>query len=103
MIIGKSTYKNIAISLLVLFGIFIITPAVVTIIQKNADVSMFYSATEEESKETVKVIDDRIIKSMYETCFCLSSPFNESIATGYREILHNSFLVNKFCPPPEVA
>ncbi|MGS2740319.1 hypothetical protein [Sinomicrobium sp. M5D2P17] len=103
MLFRKSTYKSIAISLLVLFGIFILTPAVVTIIEKNADVSIFFSATEEESKETIKVMDDRIIKSMHETCFVLASLFNESTTTGYVEILHNSFLVNKFCPPPEWA
>ncbi|MGS2763497.1 hypothetical protein [Sinomicrobium sp. M5D2P9] len=101
MILKNGTYKSIAISLLVLFGVFLITPAIVTIIEKNADVSMFYSATEEESKETIKVMDDRIIKSMHETCFLLSSLFNESTSTGYVEILHNSFLVDKFCPPPE--
>ena len=103
LIFRKSTYKTIAVSLLVLFGMFIITPTIVTIVEKNADVSLFYSATEEESKETIKVIDDRLIKSMYETSFALSSALYENSTTGYVENLHNSFRADKFCPPPEMA
>ncbi|UGU17811.1 hypothetical protein LS482_08005 [Sinomicrobium kalidii] len=103
MVLKKSTYHNIAVSLLVLFGTFLITPAIVTIIEKGADVSMFYSATEEENKETTKVVDDRIVKSIHDTSFVLSSPLYEKDTMVYVENLYTSYRVDKFCPPPELS
>lgn len=103
LVIQKSTYKSIAVSFLVLFGIFLITPAIVTIIEKNADVSMFYSATEEENNETIKVVDDRIVKSIHDSSFVLSSPLYEKGMTGYVEILYTSYQADNFSPPPEFS
>ncbi|WP_461533253.1 hypothetical protein [Sinomicrobium sp.] len=102
MRLKKSTYKNIAISLIVIFGLFIITPTVIIIIEQDADVSLFYSATEEETKETIKVVDDRIGKSMYDTPF-LAFFMSEKGNMVYIENLHLSWLADKFCPPPEFS
>ncbi|RAV29445.1 hypothetical protein [Sinomicrobium soli] len=102
MILNRSTYKSVAISLVIIFGVFIITPTVVTLIEKDADVSLFYSAAEEESKETIKIVDDRIAKSMYDTPF-LASFISGKGTMVYIENLHASCLADKFCPPPEFS
>ncbi|MBC9794347.1 hypothetical protein [Sinomicrobium weinanense] len=103
MVLNKSTYKSIAASFLVLFGIFLITPAIVTIIEKSADVSIFYSAAEEENHGCTKVVDDRIINSIYDSSFVLSSPLYERAPMEYVEDLYTSYQADQFCPPPELS
>ena len=49
--------KIYAIHLLILFIVFLATPTVVKMLDKNADVSIVYSLTEEEQSETSSTVN----------------------------------------------
>lgn len=89
--------KMISQILLILFLTLLITPTIVTVIEKSSDISIFYSVSEEENaNKEIKVL------------FC-SESFSETIATkelSSNFILsenlskHDNIISSIFIPPP---
>jgi hypothetical protein len=89
--------KMISKILLLLFLTFLVTPTIVTVIEKSSDISIFYSVSEEENAhKEIKVL------------FCSESP-SETVTTeelSSNVILsenlskHDNITASIFLPPP---
>lgn len=92
--------KTIARLLLFLFLSFLITPTVVCVIEKNADVSFFYSFSEEEKTQkeikAVNFIDIEITSIDLSQLNC-KIIFSENLSK------HDHISSTIFIPPPEQA
>lgn len=97
--------KLISRLFLFLFLAFMVTPTIVSLIENNADVSVFYSFSEEENSKDFKELKEikSDFRSIYEINFLnINSlelnPFNSIIV-----IIHDSILDEIFSPPPELV
>lgn len=90
--------KIIAQLLLFVFISFLITPAVICLIEKDADVTVFYGFSEDEkTQKEIKAIIDLDARS---TSIDLSQLNSKLILT--RNISkHNNFYSKIFIPPPK--
>jgi hypothetical protein len=92
--------KTIARLLLFLFLSFLITPTVVCVIEKNADVSLFYSFSEEEKTQkeikAVNFIDIEITSIDLSQLNC-KIIFSENLSK------HDHISSTIYIPPPEQA
>lgn len=93
--------KLVAHLILFVFVAFLSTPTVVTLIEKNSDVSMFYSFTEEENNHK----DLKEIKADMRMGF--DYPFIETLQVKNSKIIsenqlrHDKIAEEIFIPPPK--
>ena len=90
--------KIIAQLLLFVFVSFLITPTIVSVIQKDADISAFYSFSEEEkAQKEIKAIIN------YELTPGIVDLSNLNYRSMFPEILfkHDNISSKIFIPPPE--
>lgn len=84
--------------LLFVFITFLITPTVVSVIQKNADMSVFYSFSEEEkAQKEIKAI-------FYCDAVCatvIHTDLNSGLIHSENLSRHNKITSKIFIPPPE--
>ena len=94
--------KSVARILMVLFIAFLSTPTIVTLIEKNTDISMFYSFSEEEIHKDFKDIKADIKQHF-------DYPFIEFKVTTNSKIIsenlsrHDNVFEEIFSPPPELV
>jgi len=90
--------KIMARILLFFFITFLVTPTIVSVIQKNADTSLFYSFSEEEKshKEVKAVFNFDIVDP---TTHLLQ--FNSSLIHSENLSKHDKITSQIFIPPPE--
>lgn len=92
--------KHIARIFLFLFVAFISTPTIISLIQKNTDVSAFYSFNEEEIHKDYKEVKASL-KNDYEFTF-LEFPNQTSSAIISENLSkHDNVAEEIFSPPPE--
>lgn len=94
--------KLIARFILFIFVAFLSTPTIVTLIEKNTDVSMFYNFAEEENHKDIKEIKadlnlgfDYPFIELKENC--------DSKITSKNTLRHNNTAEEIFIPPPELV
>lgn len=94
--------KLIAKFILFVFVTFLSTPTIVTLIEKNTDISMFYSFAEEENHKDIKEIKaDLRLNFDY--------PFMETVEHQNSKIIfenltrHDNIAEEIFIPPPELV
>jgi hypothetical protein len=89
--------KMISKILLLLFLTFLVTPTIVTVIEKSSDISMFYSVSEEENAhKEIKVL------------FCSESPsetitaeeLSSNVILSENLSKHDNITSSIFIPPP---
>ena len=93
--------KHTAVFFALIFSFFLITPVVVSVVEKNFDVSVFFNISEEESKENETntnlkitfVSPQKYISSFFLDEFTLLPQFTSK---NYYE-----FCVENISPPPE--
>jgi len=94
--------KLIARFILFVFVTFLVTPTLVTLIEKNTDVSMFYSFTEEENHKDIKEIKADLRLSF-------DYPIMEIIEYQNSKIIsknlmrHDNIAEEIFIPPPDLV
>ncbi|WP_304199283.1 hypothetical protein [Flavobacterium alvei] len=92
--------KLIAQLLLILFIAFLITPTVVCVIKKDADISTFYSFSEEEKAQK----EIKAIINLDLNCTTVDvSPFNCKIILSENTSKHDTISSKIFIPPPDQA
>ncbi len=87
--------------LLLLFVTFLSTPTIITLIEKNTDVSIFYSFSEEEINKELKEIKADL-RHNQEFVFIDLSIFTTSKIISQNNITHDSVIEEIFSPPPEI-
>lgn len=94
--------KLVSRILIVLFIAFLSTPTIVTLIEKNTDVSIFYNFSEEEIHKDLKVIKAFLKQnnnfSLFETKNILKSKI-----ISKNMLPHNNVSEEIFSPPPELV
>jgi hypothetical protein len=93
--------KLIARFILFLFIAFLSTPTIVTLIEKNTDVSMFYDFAEEENNKELKEIKSDLILG-FDYPFIDTRPIYDSIITTKNLLRHDKISEEIFIPPPEL-
>ncbi len=83
-----------------LFVVFLSTPTVVTLIQKNTDTSMFYSLAEEEIHKELKEVKAEI-KQQFDYPFLDLQYKNDTIISENLS-RHDNVASEIFSPPPEL-
>ena len=91
--------KSVARILMVLFISFLSTPTVVTLIEKNTDVSLFYSFSEEEIHKEIKAD----IKQIFDYPFLKSKIIKKSKIVSENISHHDNVAEEIFSPPPELV
>jgi hypothetical protein len=93
--------KLITSILLLIFVTFLSTPTIITLIEKNTDVSLFYNFAEEEiSKELKEIKAD--LRHHNEFIFVDLSYISNLKIISQNNILHVSVSEEIFSPPPEL-
>jgi hypothetical protein len=88
--------KIIAILFSVLFVALITAPSIIIAIDDSVDVSIFYSITEEEEKETLKVFP---MNELNEEDYFLTSSSNDNLGYFFKNYLKPH--LNIISPPPD--
>ncbi|MFD2915146.1 hypothetical protein [Psychroserpens luteus] len=88
--------KIIAILFSVLFVALITAPSIIIAIDDSVDVSIFYSVTEEEEKETLKVFP---MNELDEEDYFLTSNSNDNLGYFFKNYLKPH--LNIISPPPD--
>ncbi|MEM5566515.1 hypothetical protein WNY78_15440 [Psychroserpens sp. AS72] len=88
--------KTIAILFSVIFVALITAPAIIIAVDDSIDVSIFYSITEEEEKETIKVFPPN---ELYEDDYLLTSGANDNLGYFFKNYLKPH--LNIISPPPD--
>jgi hypothetical protein len=93
--------KFIAVSILFVFVTFLSTPAIVTLIEKNTDISLFYSFSEEEVHKSYKEIKAAVKESS--EYHLLDTKINpNTIIVSENLSRHDNVADEIFSPPPEL-
>ena len=92
--------KFTALSILFLFVTFLITPTIVSVLEKNADTSIFYNLSEEEHSHKVFKEFCEIQTSNEMLNF---QPFYSSLIISENLSKHDKVSCNIFIPPPNLA
>jgi lipopolysaccharide biosynthesis glycosyltransferase len=97
--------KLISRTLLFLFLAFMVTPTIVSLIENNADVSVFYSFSEEENSKDAKELKEikSDIRSVCEINFIKINVLEINPVNSIIVIIHDSILDEIFSPPPELV
>ena len=93
--------KHIAGLLILLFVTFLSTPTIVTLIEKNTDVSVFYNFSEEEIHKNCKEIKANLNGEVPLVFFDWSQQKNAKI-TFENLSKHDNVFSSIFSPPPEL-
>jgi hypothetical protein len=93
--------KFVAKLLLVLFVAFLSAPTIVKLIEKNTDVSFFYSFSEEEFDKDYKEIKANL-SNEYEFVFIDLSNSTSTIIVSENLSRHDNVSEEIFSPPPEL-
>lgn len=90
--------KIMAQILLFVFITFLVTPTVISVIEKSADTSLFYSFSEEEKshKEVKAVFNFDVVSPIVH-----SLPLNSSLIHSENLSKHDKIASKIFIPPPE--
>jgi len=93
--------KQLSGLLLLLFVTFLSTPTIVTLIEKNTDVSVFYNFSEEEIHKNVKEIKANL---NVDTSFVFFDWYQQKNSEITFENLskHDNVFSTIFSPPPEL-
>ena len=91
--------KLIARFILFVFVAFLTTPTVVTLIEKNTDVSMFYSFAEEENHKEIKAD----LRLGFDYPILVIGGYQNSKIVSENQIRHDNIAEEIFIPPPELA
>jgi hypothetical protein len=84
--------------LLFFFIAFLITPTIVSVIEKNADISVFYSFSEEEkAQKEIKAIFNNEFSTAPDNTYQL----NHSLILSENLSKHDKIFSKIFIPPPE--
>lgn len=95
--------KIYAIHLLILFIVFLATPTVVMMVDKNADVSIVFSFTEEEQSETSSTVSVDFVLSPHDLIdYSYSENKDNSIIDDYNFVVitHYTTIAS---PPPDAV
>ncbi|MBL7886243.1 MAG: hypothetical protein JNJ52_05815 [Flavobacterium sp.] len=93
--------KLIARFILFLFVAFLSTPTIVTLIEKNTDVSMFYNFAEEENHKEIKEIKADLNLG-FDYPFIELNPIRDSKIISQNLLRHDKITEEIFIPPPEL-
>ena len=88
--------KTIEILFSVLFVALITAPLIIIAMDDSFDVSIFYSITEEEEKETLKILPT---KELVEAESLLASNSNDNLGYFFKNYLNPH--INILSPPPD--
>lgn len=91
--------KLVARILMVLFITFLSTPTVVTLIEKNTDISLFYSFSEEEIHKDIKAD----LKQQFDYPFLDAKIKLNSKIISENLSRHDNVADEIFSPPPELV
>ncbi|WP_298121258.1 hypothetical protein [Flavobacterium sp.] len=94
--------KSVARILVVLFIAFLSTPTVVSLIEKNTDVSIFYSFSEEEIHKDLKEIKAELKQQFDYPFMDLKIKLNSKIISENLSH-HDNVTSSIFSPPPELV
>lgn len=92
--------KYFARLVLALFVIFLSTPTVVSLIQKNTDTSLFYSFAEEEIHKQLKEVKAEV-KQHFDYPFLDLKIQNNTSIISENLSRHDNVAAEIFSPPPE--
>jgi|SRR5690606_31770860 len=93
--------KRYALFFLIIFSIFLVSPAVVRVIEANVDVSYFFNIAEEENKHSQKEYKDVFIgitNKPYDTNALLMRKFSLFF---YKNNKYPPIDLDENCPPPK--
>ena len=94
--------KLIAQFILFVFVAFLTTPTIVTLIEKNTDVSMFYSFAEEENHKDLKEIKADLRHNFDYPIMEIGENQNSKIISE-NVTRHDNIAEEIFIPPPELV
>ena len=94
--------RFVARILLVLFVAFLSTPTIVKLIEKNTDISVFYSFSEEEIHKDYKEIKANLNQE-FEFTFVNLSNITSSKIISENLSKHDNVFEEIFSPPPELS
>lgn len=94
--------KLIARFILFIFVAFLSTPTIVTLIEKNTDVSMFYNFAEEENHKDIKQIKADLSLGFDYPLIELRNNRDSKI-TSKNLLRHDNIAEEIFIPPPELV
>jgi hypothetical protein len=92
--------KSVARILMILFITFLSTPTIVTLIEKNTDVSLFYNFAEEEIHKDLKEIKEDL-KQQFDYPFMDAKIKLNSKIISENLSHHDNVSEEIFSPPPE--
>lgn len=95
--------NTISIILSMIFLVFLVAPTIIVIVDDSIDISMFYSASEEEEKGSEKNKNSEIVFSdmdTYESDFLSNNTENN---TGYYFKNYQKPHLNLISPPPDLG
>lgn len=96
----KNMYrKSFAIFFTVLLMALTAAPTVLSVIDDSVDISMFFSTSEEEEKETKTIKDLKLLFSEYNTDFTLANTTNNKFGYCFKKYAKPH--LNLISPPPE--
>ncbi len=94
--------KLIARCILFIFVAFLSTPTIVTLIEKNTDISMFYNFAEEENHKDIKEIKADLNLG-FDYPFIELNPIRDSKIISQNLLRHDNSAEEIFIPPPELV
>lgn len=94
--------KLIARFILFIFVAFLSTPTIVTLIEKNTDISMFYNFAEEENHKDIKEIKADLNLG-FDYPFIELNPIRDSKIISKNLLRHDNSAEEIFIPPPELV
>lgn len=97
--------RHISIFFVIIFGLFIVTPTVVTAIKSTIDISYVYSVTEEEQSNSERTIAENHTKILTkQLSWALGFlEFSESNQNTYYNKIWKPVYFDLLSPPPEHA
>lgn len=95
--------KSIASLLLILFVVFIATPTFVTYVDKDADVSMAYTANEEENSAKNQIAFEYTLQDHNARSISLHFLKEQAAFGHYYQDGHGSVFLDVISPPPKLA
>ena len=94
--------KLIAKFILFVFVTFLTTPTIVTLIEQNTDISMFYTFAEEENNKDLKEIKADL-RLTFDYSFLDTVGRQNSIIIFENLTLHDNIAEEIFIPPPKLV
>ncbi|MDD3004601.1 hypothetical protein [Flavobacterium sp.] len=91
--------KTATYLILLLFISFLATPTVVSVIDKNCDISVFFSASEEELSH--KAVKEFKVNFINENTFKIAK-LSSSLIITENQLKHDNITPSIFSPPPNV-